>query len=196
MRRVFYLTHPQVRIDPAVPIPKWGLSDLGAARARHAAAAPWVRDLKAIVSSSETKAVEAAGIIAAALGIVPQARPDMHENDRSATGYLAPDEFERTADAFFARPEESVRGWERAADAQARVVAAVSAVLAEASGEVLFVGHGAVGTLLMCHLLGLAISRAHDQPHGGGNVFCWDAASKRVLHRWLPLEDAGVGMLG
>ena len=29
-----YITHPQVKIDPEVPVPKWGLSDLGAERAR------------------------------------------------------------------------------------------------------------------------------------------------------------------
>ena len=33
------------------------------------------------------------------------------------------------ADAFFAKPEESVRGWERAVDAQARVAAAVDDIL-------------------------------------------------------------------
>ncbi|NKF32781.1 histidine phosphatase family protein, partial [Pseudomonas sp. BGM005] len=29
-----YITHPQVKIDANVPVPKWGLSDVGAARAR------------------------------------------------------------------------------------------------------------------------------------------------------------------
>ncbi|MEN3381188.1 MAG: hypothetical protein V7608_1232, partial [Hyphomicrobiales bacterium] len=27
-----YLTHPQVKIDPAVPVPSWGLSAAGRAR--------------------------------------------------------------------------------------------------------------------------------------------------------------------
>lgn len=35
---------------------------------------------------------------------------DLGENDRSATGYLAKEEFEETSDAFFAHPQESVRG--------------------------------------------------------------------------------------
>jgi broad specificity phosphatase PhoE len=196
MRRAFYLTHPQVRIDPAVPVPQWGLSDVGLTRAGIAAAAPWTAGLAAIVSSEECKAVEAADIIGTARGIAPVARADMHENDRSATGYLPGPEFEQVADAFFANPTESVRGWERAADAQARLLAAVREELARMGGPVLFVGHGAVGTLLMCHLLGEPISRSLDQPQGGGNVFCWDAATGRVLHRWLKLEDQRVGMLG
>jgi len=197
MHRAFYLSHPQVSIDPAVPVPNWGLSALGRSRAASAAAASWTSGVTTIVSSTERKAIEAAGIIGAARGIDASARGDMNENDRSATGYLEPAAFEATADAFFAQPEESIRGWERATDAQARIVAAVRDVVAGArAGDILFVGHGGVGTLLLCRLLEAPISRARDQAAGGGNVFCWDAATGRVRHGWLKLEDDGVGMLG
>ena len=54
----------------------------------------------------------------------------MHENDRSATGFLEPSEFERVADEFFARPTVSIGGWERAIDAQKRIVGEVEAVWA------------------------------------------------------------------
>ena len=37
---------------------------------------------------------------------------------------MPPEEFEYTADLFFAHPEESIRGWERASDAQRRVMVA------------------------------------------------------------------------
>jgi broad specificity phosphatase PhoE len=196
MGRVFYLSHPQVEIDPAVPVPAWGLSALGRDRAMLATVKPWTSGVKTIVSSQERKAVETALVIAAARGVAASSDEGMHENDRSATGYLAPPDFERTADAFFAQPDESVTGWERAVDAQARIVAACGAVLAGplTEGDVLFVGHGGVGTLLLCHLLGAPISRRHDQPAGGGNVFAFDAATRRVLHPWLPLEHPGVGL--
>ena len=116
---------------------------------------------------------------------------DLHENDRSSTGFLPPEEFERVADAFFARPDDCVRGWERAVDAQARIVQAIEAELARDSGDrdVIIAGHGAVGTLLMTHLLGQSISRALDQPAGGGNVFAFDRDSRRVIHRWKQLEE-------
>lgn len=197
MARVFYLTHPQVLIDPAVPVPRWPLNAVGRARAEAASQSAWAAGVGRIVSSEETKAVETAAIIGAALGVEPESRPDMGENDRSSTGFLASEAFEAMADRFFAHPEVSAEGWERAVDAQARVRAAADAVLAEQSpGDLLLVGHGAVGTLLMTALLGLPISRALDQPHGGGNVFAFDAASGHVLHRWLPLEHHAVGMLG
>ncbi len=197
MTRVFYLTHPQVVIDPAVPVARWPLNAVGRARAQVAAHSGWVRDVRRIVSSEETKAVETAAIIGAALGVKPEARADMGENDRTSTGYLEPAAFETMADRFFGHPETSAEGWERAVDAQARVRAAAEAVMAEkAPGDLLFVGHGAVGTLLMTALLRMPISRVLDQPHGGGNVFAVDAASGHVLHRWLPLEHHAVGVLG
>lgn len=190
MRRVFYLTHPQVRIDPAVPVPQWSLSETGRARAALARRSEWARGVGAIVSSNETKALETAAIIGAALKIRPRANARMHENDRSSTGFLEPLAFETVANAFFAAPDESVRGWETARDAQARIVAAADAEISRNdAGDLLFVGHGAVGTLLMTAWLGETISRDFDQPAGGGYVFCADAMTRRVFSRWRALED-------
>jgi len=185
-----YITHPQVRIDPAIPVPQWGLSELGGARAAAMAAQPWAAGVARIVSSEETKALETAAILAAARSLAVERRADLHENDRSATGFLPPPEFEATADLFFAHPERSIRGWERAVDAQRRIVAAVTAVLAEAPDrQTAFVGHGGVGTLLYCWLARLPIDRRHDQgPGGGGNVFAFDAGARRVLHGWRRID--------
>ncbi|MCA1299914.1 histidine phosphatase family protein [Stappia indica] len=168
-----YLTHPEVRIDPAVPVPEWGLSERGLQRARAGLRQPFVADLRHIVSSNERKARETAGVFAERLALPVLVDEAMHENDRSATGYLPPEEFEQVADRFFAEPTASVRGWERAADAQARIVSRVGAHLARIPEDeaVLFVGHGGVGTLLKCHLCGLPISRLGDQPAGGGGFF-------------------------
>lgn len=182
---VRYLTHPQVTIDPAVPVPEWTLSEVGRARAEAFAAHPCLRDTARIVASGEVKAAETAEIIARTLGLAVEVREAMHENDRSATGFLPADAFEAVADRFFAAPEESVRGWERAIDAQARIVDEVDAVLKGHGGDdLLFVGHGAVGTLLLCHIAGLAIAREHDQPAGGGNYFAFAMGDRRLLHGW------------
>jgi broad specificity phosphatase PhoE len=186
----FYLSHPQVAIDPAVPVPRWGLNPLGRERAARLAALPFARQLRRVVASEETKAVETASILADAAGLPVEVRPALHENDRSATGYLPPPEFEETADLFFARPHESIRGWERASNAQARIVGAVAAILAEDPAAVtLFAGHGGVGTLLLRHLAGQPIARMRDQPPGGGNLFAFEGVPSRVLHPWRALED-------
>ena len=56
----------------------------------------------------------------------------------------------------------------------------------------LIVAHGAVGTLLLCQLLGVSISRALDQRSeaapGGGNYWTFDLDTRVVVHRWRALE--------
>jgi broad specificity phosphatase PhoE len=192
MATLFYLSHPQIMMDPAVPVPRWGLSERGRARACTLQDAAWVRTLAHVHSSDETKAVETAEIVAGFMGCPVTLHHDMGENDRSATGFLPPLEFEATADAFFATPETSVRGWERAIDAQSRIVGAIERVLAghHAEQSLLFCGHGAVGTLAFCHYAGQPIRRVHDQPAGGGNVFALDLLTLRPLFAWTALEHA------
>lgn len=187
MATVFFVTHPEVAVDPALPVPLWGLSDKGRARMQAFAETPQLAGVRSVWSSAETKAVEAAAILGERLGLAPRVEDALHENDRSATGFLPPPEFERMADAFFARPQESVRGWERAVDAQARVAAAVERVLAAAPpGDVAIVAHGGVGTLLLCKLLGEPISRSRDQPFQG-HVFSFDRQSRTVQATWRPI---------
>ncbi|MET0605990.1 MAG: histidine phosphatase family protein [Beijerinckiaceae bacterium] len=182
-----------MRIDPATPVPDWGLSDVGAARVREAKGS-WLSRVGRIVSSAERKAIETAELIAAGRGLQVEIRERMHENDRSATGFLVPAEFEATADLFFARPQESIRGWERAVDAQMRIVAQVAETMAENSeGDVLFVGHGGVGTLLQCHVAGWPVARIRDQRAGGGNVFAFSWRPLSLAHGWRPLEDMARG---
>lgn len=189
MTLVRYLTHPQVQVDPAVPVPQWRLSAVGRARVEALAQAGWLAGTKRIVASGETKALETAAVLADALGLKVETRAAMHENDRTATGFLPPAEFEAVADRFFADPAASVHGWERAIDAQARVVREVEAVLTDGPrGDILFVGHGAVGTLLYCHYAGLLIDRSRDQPGGGGHYFSLLREGRRVLHSWRQME--------
>jgi broad specificity phosphatase PhoE len=189
--QVRYLTHPEVQIDPDVPVISWGLSPVGQARVQALVNSGWLAGTTQIISSDEIKAIETAEPIAAALNVKLEIREAMHENERSATGYLPPAEFESVADAFFANPALSIRGWERAIDAQARIVKEAEAVLGRnQDGDVLFVGHGAVGTLLFCHYSKLRIDRSHDQAGGGGNYFSLLREGRRVLHPWRRIEEA------
>lgn len=189
-RTIRYLTHPQVVIDAAKPITQWSLTDIGTSRVVALARSGALNGTRQVISSAEVKALETAAPIAEALGCAVEIRTDMHENDRSSTGFLPPDEFEAVADRFFARPDESVRGWETASAAQARIVAAVQDCLnRQPTGDILFVGHGGVGTLLFCHLAGHPITRDFDQgPGGGGCYFEFSTPRGRPKSRWQPLE--------
>lgn len=172
-RRIIFVTHAQVKIDPDRPVPDWPLNDQG--RARHTAFSdhPVLNGVGAIYCSDERKAQDGAAIHGARLGLVPRVVSSLGENDRSSTGYLPQVAFEAVANAFFANPDSQVRGWESARAAQARIVATVRtlAELASGPGDILIVSHGAVGTLLRCACLGRPISRSEDQPAGGGCYF-------------------------
>ena len=190
-RRVLFITHAEVVIDPDIPVPDWPLSARG--RARHAAfnRTPAIRGLSAIHCSLERKALDAAAILASATGLTPVTTLALHENDRSATGYRPRAEFEALANRFFAEPTTSVLGWERAIDARARIVACVAAILAadRSAGDIAVVAHGGVGALLLSHLLRAPISRRFDQPGtGGGNWFAFDAQSRGVIHGWRDIS--------
>lgn len=190
---VWFLSHPQVQVEPGIPVPRWSLSELGRARARRLAHAPVLAAASSVWSSCETKAVETARLIAS--GDIPIfEREDLGENDRSATGFVPPERFAQLAEAFFARPQESVCGWSTAADEQRRITAAVDAVLSDprtGDGDVVIVAHGGVGTLLLCALLHRPITRELDQP-GQGHFFAFDRDQCHVLHCWRPLEELAV----
>jgi broad specificity phosphatase PhoE len=148
-------------------------------------------DIAAIYCSTEQKAIDGAAILSEALGMPFHPVVALRENDRSATGYLPKTEFEATADAFFARPHEHIRGWERAIDAQARIISAVEHIGSTMSGmgPVVIVSHGGVGTLLLCHLKGVSISRTEEQPGAaGGNYFLCQMPEGTLMHGWKPIE--------
>lgn len=197
--RALYVTHPQVQMDANIPVPLWRLSTEGRQRAEAFAARGIVPDGAMIFSSRERKALDLADLLAAKAGTLVLSDHQMGENDRSATGFLPPEMFELMADRFFAEPEASVDGWERAVDAQRRIVRTVETALSSVPPQTpaIFCGHGAVGTLLKCHVAGRPISRSEDQTRtggtGGGNCFVFDLAAGALCCEWTRLEDFAPG---
>jgi broad specificity phosphatase PhoE len=191
-RHIYFITHPDVVIDPLIPVPQWPLSAQGKRRIRHLLSRAWMAHVEALYCSTEQKAIDGAVILSEALGIPFHQVAALGENDRSATGYLPKAEFEATVDDFFARPHESMRGWERAIDAQARIIEAVAhlASLAPGAGPLAVVSHGGVGALLLCHLTGVSISRTAEQPGtSGGNYFLFQMPEGILVHGWKTMEE-------
>ena len=181
-----FITHPEVVIDPAVSIEQWQLSAVGRARARRLPAL-FRGQVDWVVSSAERKATETAAILAGGLGVPAVIDATLGEMDRSATGYLPPDEFETVVDMFFAEPEESIRGWERAAEAQSRVVDAIRRHASTGHADKnAFVSHGGVGGPLLASLTGSSISRLLDQPTLG-SYFAFDSLKWTSLSGWKRL---------
>ena len=118
MRHVLFISHPNVVVSQDVPVPCWPLSDIGRLRMTAALDQPWIAQVSAVCCSTEQKAIDGAEILAGHLSLPVRRIEGLGENDRSATGFLPPAEFEQVADQFFAKPHESVRGWETAVAAQ------------------------------------------------------------------------------
>ena len=192
MKIIYFITHPEVIIDPKVPVPHWPLSERGFVRMRRLLQQPWVPEITSIYCSTEQKAIDGASVLAEHLLLPVQRVAALGENDRSSTGFLPPVEFEAVVEQFFAYPHESVRGWETAAAAQRRIVGAVTTVIKgdTSPGAIAIVSHGGVGTLLLCHLANYPIARSHDQPgSGGGNYYAFQAASKALLYGWKAIDE-------
>jgi broad specificity phosphatase PhoE len=187
---IYYMSHPDVVVDPDVPVPAWPLSEQGLRRMAIAAKLSFVRRVGAIYSSDEKKALDGAHILGQASGLTPKIQPDLGENDRSSTGYLPQDQFLSHVHAFFAEPEKSVGGWESAVDAQARIVRAVKSIQnLEGAKDIVIVAHGGVGALLLTSLLGRPISMNQEQPgSAGGNWYSFDAEQWALKSGWLPFE--------
>ncbi|MDO8322643.1 MAG: histidine phosphatase family protein [Phenylobacterium sp.] len=192
MPRIYYLTHPQVVIDPAVPVPHWPLTEVGRRRAGMFADTLAGGSVTAVWSSDEQKALDGGAIIAGRLGVPHRIDPDLGENDRSATGYIAPPEFWEVVAEFFGKPDESVRGWETARHAQDRIVNAMQRLARDepTRGDIVVVAHGGVGELLMAHLQDVAIGAAEKPQHAGGG--CWIEIDKdgfSLLAGWRNVPD-------
>ncbi|MDZ4370857.1 MAG: histidine phosphatase family protein [Phenylobacterium sp.] len=193
MSAILFITHPEVVIDPEVPVPRWPLSAVGRARMEAFAEALAGRPVAAVWSSDERKALDGAEILARRLGAPHHIEEGLGENDRSATGYIAPPEFWAVVDQFFAHPDDSIRGWETARHAQDRIVSAMDGVdTASPDGVVLVVSHGGVGALLTAHLQGVTIGEEDRPGHPGGG--CYLVLSRRPLAlqaTWRAVEDPG-----
>lgn len=190
---VVFISHANVVVNPEIPVPDWGLSEKGIQRHETFNRHPLVESISSIYSSKEQKAVDAATILSRHIQHAFQQIEELGEMDRSSTGYLVEKEFEETADRFFASPYTSIRGWEKAIDAQRRIVGIVKEIIKtdQNAGNIAIVSHGGVGALLLCYLLDKSISRKFDQPaNGGGNYFCFGRNSLKVKSRWQDISGA------
>ncbi|NIX75353.1 histidine phosphatase family protein [Microvirga terricola] len=195
MASLIFVTHPEVVIDPNQPVPEWPLNAVGRGRMERFAETLVGRNVSAVYASTERKAIDGAEIVANKLGLSYRTDEHLGENDRSATGYIAPPEFWEVVAEFFGRPHESVRGWERAIDAQARIVKAVATIAENepSAGDIVIVSHGGVGCLLTAHLQGVTIGQESRPSHpGGGCYLVLDRAPLALARDWRVIEDSAV----
>jgi broad specificity phosphatase PhoE len=184
MALAYFVTHPEVVIDPRVPITEWELTTEGRARAEALRHAVWLGQIGCVLSSTERKAEELAEILAGSSGTEHRRLSDLGEIDRSSTGFLEPPEFRLAVDSFFAQPNVSFRGWETAEHARGRIVDTVRNAILEHGPAIAFASHGAVGALLLGELTGRSIPESEDQP-GLGCYFAFDPDKWTAATGWV-----------
>jgi len=196
MSQIFFISHPEVVIDPTQPVTSWRLSEAGEERVHTFGELPLCSEVRSVYASTELKAVRAAELLAQRWQLPLQLLAELGEHDRSSTGYLTSDAFEAAVDAFFAKPDVSYRGWETALNAQARIVSALQAISDEApAGDIAVISHGGVGTLSKCWLKRIPISRGEDQPYQG-HFYLFGRESRLFIQDWTPLPTAGFRLQG
>jgi broad specificity phosphatase PhoE len=193
MHNLIFITHPQVIVDPTIPMTEWKLSEEGRMRMEEFSRCDSVGNLAAIYTSVEWKAHECAIILAKRHSLNVVVVSGLEEVDRSAIGYLPPDIFDACVNEFYLKPEESICGRERAVDAQVRIAGAVSNILKldHSIGDVALISHGGVGCLLFAYLLGAPISRKLQQvSQTGGSYLVIPLHNPKLTCGWHVLEDS------
>jgi broad specificity phosphatase PhoE len=154
--RLILVKHAWPTVDPAQPAAHWRLSERGREGAHGLARALAAHGPQRVVASLEPKATETGRIVADALGLPFETRPDLHEHDRRDVPFLTSAAFDAQVSRFFAEPDRRVFGHESASAALDRFDAAVAATLAEAPNEtVVVVAHGTVMSLYLARHAGL-----------------------------------------
>jgi broad specificity phosphatase PhoE len=191
VRSLYCITHPDVVIDPTVPAHQWPLSARGWRRMPCLRRQDGLVHIAALSGSTKQTAIDGATILSEARGSPWPQVAARWENDRATTGDLPQAEVEAPGNACVARPHERIRGWERAIDAQGRIVEALAPLAATAPGPgpMAVVSHGGVGMLLLCHLTGPPLAHREEPPGTAGGHSCWCArpASRRI-HGWRPMD--------
>lgn len=120
------------------------------------------RGVARLLCSPLARCVESAGIVGAALGLVPETMPDLREISLGAWEGLTVDEVrERFPGRYEARGRNLAGfrppGGESFADVQRRAWPVFELATAEADEPLAIVAHGGVNRVLLCRILGMPL---------------------------------------
>ncbi|HEY0734571.1 MAG TPA: histidine phosphatase family protein [Herpetosiphonaceae bacterium] len=149
---LFLIRHAPVEQNMAVAAEHWTLSAEGRELAARLAALPILENVQAVWSSPEPKAQATAQPLVDRHKAAFLIHPDLAELQRGPSNLPDRETYETAVRQAFANPDISSGAWERAGDAQRRIVAAVSEIAAQASGPVAIVAHGLVLSLLVAYV--------------------------------------------
>lgn len=150
MRQLILIKHSIPDLDAAIPWHEWHLSAQGRKLCEPLADRLAAYEPAAIISSTETKAIETAELAADRLGISSSVQDGLQENDRTGLGIVPQEDLCALIAEFFRRPDEVVIGRETADQALCRFAAAIEEIIdRQPEGNIVTVAHGTVITLFV-----------------------------------------------
>jgi broad specificity phosphatase PhoE len=152
---LYLVRHAEVVLRGDEATRDWQLSPEGERAAHRLGEAPQWKALTLIASSPEVKAVATARPIAAAARLELRTEHALREVSRGATPLVTTSEYDALVAAHFAAPGESVGGWERAADATARIRECIERLVSGSVSPVCVVSHGLVLSHYLADLRGM-----------------------------------------
>lgn len=154
MTIMFLIRHAHVQLDLDVPSSDWRLSEEGIRLANQLASLPLFQNIAAVYTSPEPKAVATGQPLATRWDVPLLKYHGLSELKRGKNNIAGREAYEYAVRAAFASPDTSVGGWERAVDAQQRMVATVEQLAAHHVEPFAVVSHGLVLSLLIAHFIG------------------------------------------
>ena len=112
MPYLYLIRHPRTHVDPTRQPHEWELSEQGRAQVTKLIEAPFLQRVKALYSSNQPKAIEAAKQMGQAFTVPVTALPGLAEVWRGAEVYLTATQYDEVLGRFFSLPHFSVEGWE------------------------------------------------------------------------------------
>lgn len=156
MARLVLVKHAMPFIDTSMDARDWQLADDGRAKSSQLAdrLAPYGPDV--ILSSTEPKAIQTAGIVANKLNLPHDAIAGLHEHDRRGVPWMDKQQFHSAVQAFFDNPSTVIFGGESADQAFARFRDALNLALdRHQARNVVAVTHGTVISLYVSRTVGM-----------------------------------------
>ncbi len=153
MKRIYLLRHAETFPDLDDPSKEWCLTPDGVASSKHLASQSVFNDVRAIYSSTESKAIDTARPIAESIGLPILTKNCLCELQRGLP-LSSNEEYESVVREMFERLEPVLEDWEHPLQALNRFQVCVDAIQKESDAEtVLIVSHGLVLTLYFASLL-------------------------------------------
>lgn len=148
MPYLYLIRHPRTHVDPSRQPHEWALSDQGRAQVNTLIEAPFWKNVVAVYSSNQPKAMEPARAIGQRYDIPVTSMPGLAEVRRGAEIYHSTGDYNSILGKFFSSPDFSIQGWERAGEALARIQQAMQEIIGQHPGKsVAVLSHGTILTL-------------------------------------------------